>query len=136
MRRRYPVPVDTGSRAVVGRSRRVVWRAARIIVVVAAVAACDSATPSVPPSPTVEPSAAALRPSVQLDPVWTARNGDWTFTGRVDPQDDPTDVILEIGPGPATARVFDRQVPVQAGVTAPSSLTVTTRDIPDIKEIC
>ena len=76
------------------------------------------------------------RPAIELAREWTALNGDWTFTGHVDPHDDPTDVVLQIGPGPATARVFDSQVGVKDGVTTPTPLTVTTRAIPDIKEIC
>lgn len=102
-------------------------------------AACDTATPSVVPTSSDAPasaSAAVPRPAVELDPVWTAKNGAWTFTGHVDPQDDPTEVVLEIGPGPITARVFDTQVAVQDGLTSASPLTITTKAIPDIKEIC
>lgn len=121
--------------------RRALLRAAAspclvVLTVALGIAGCDSATPSVSPSPSAVPSAAVPRPAIQLDREWTALNGDWTFTGQVDPQDDPTNVILEIGPGPATARVFDTQVPVEASVTSPTPLSVTTRAIPDIKEIC
>jgi hypothetical protein len=91
------------------------------------VAPTPSATPTVPPAP---------KPSVQIDPTWQADGGEWTFTGRVDPQGDPTDVALEIGPGPATARQFDRQVPVAQDLTDAGPLTITTRDVPDVDEIC
>lgn len=101
-----------------------------VIVGAATLAGCEV------PTPTVAPTAFALRPSVQIDQTWRADNGEWTFTGRVDPQGDPTDVVLEIGPGPATARQFDRQVPVAQDVTEAGPLTITTRDIPDIDEIC
>jgi hypothetical protein len=111
---------------------RTIWSVALAGVVgTAVVAGCiaptPSATPTVPPPP---------KPSVQIDPTWQAEGGEWTFTGRVDPQGDPTDVVLEIGPGPFTARQFDRQVPVAQDLTAAGPLTITTRDFPDIDEIC
>jgi hypothetical protein len=104
---------------------------AGVVVGVVALAGCEavkpSATPTVPPAP---------RPSVQIDPTWQANSGEWTFTGRVDPQGDPTDVVLEIGPGPASARQFDQQVPVAKDLTDAGPVTISTRDMPDIDEIC
>jgi hypothetical protein len=73
-------------------------------------AGCDAA---VEPSP--EPTEDALpKPAIQIEETWTAADGQWTFTGVVDPQGDPTAVILEIGPGPFSARIFDQEVPVSA----------------------
>jgi hypothetical protein len=111
---------------------RTIWSVALAGVVgTAVVAGCvaptPSATPTVPPAP---------KPSVQIDPTWQADGGEWTFTGRVDPQGDPTDVVLEIGPGPATARQFNPQIPVAQDVMEAGPLTISTRDIPDIDEIC
>lgn len=103
---------------------------AGVIVAIAALAGCDASTPT--PSPT----AFASRPAVQIDGTWQASNGQWTFTGRVDPQGDPTDIVLDIGPGPATTRQFDQRIPVAQGLTEAGPLTITTRDIPDIAEIC
>ncbi|HEX4897130.1 MAG TPA: hypothetical protein VFV53_02075 [Candidatus Limnocylindrales bacterium] len=101
-----------------------------VVVAVAALAGCD-ATP-----PTASPTAFALRPAVQIDGTWQASNGQWTFTGRVDPQGDPTDVVLDVGPGPATTRQFNQQIPVAQDLTEAGPLTITTRDMPDIDEIC
>jgi hypothetical protein len=107
------------------------WRVlAAIAVSVVVVASCDSPPPS--PSPTGAPG----RPGIQIDPSWTATNGQWTFTGRVDPQGDPTDVVLEIGPGPITLRQFDRTLPVSKALVDAGPLTITTSAIPDIDEIC
>lgn len=103
---------------------------AGIVVGAVALAGCDATAPSLAPTPP------ALRPAVQIDPSWQAANGQWTFTGRVDPQGDPTVVVLEVGPGPATTRQFDRQLPVATDLTDQGPLTITTRDIPDIDEIC
>jgi hypothetical protein len=103
---------------------------AGVIVGMAALAGCD-ATP-----PTAAPTAFSLRPAVQIDGTWQADNGQWTFTGRVDPQGDPTDVVLDVGPGPATVRQFNQQVPVAQDVTRAGPLTITTGEIPDIDEIC
>jgi len=103
---------------------------AGVIVAMAALAGCD-ATP-----PTAAPTAFALRPAVQIDGTWQASDGQWTFTGRVDPQGDPTDIVLDVGPGPATVRQFNQQIPVDQDVTDEGPLTITTRDIPDIEEIC
>ena len=89
-----------------------------------------------PPAPTASPTADAERPAVQIDQTWSATDGLWTFTGNVDPQGDATDVVLEIGPGPANARRFDRKVPVQQGLVAAGPLSIATREIPDIDEIC
>jgi hypothetical protein len=102
----------------------VVWCAA------VAVIACDAVAPS--PSPTPSPA----RPAILLHQTWTALDGVWTFTGSVDPFGDPTDVVLEIGPGPATARQFDTRLPVAEDVVEPQSLEITTRDIPELDEIC
>ena len=88
------------------------------------------------PAPTASPTLLAVRPAVQIDQTWTASNDLWTFTGNVDPQGDPTDVVLEVGPGPANARRFDSKVPVKQGLVAAGPLTIATREIPDIDEIC
>jgi hypothetical protein len=107
-----------------------------VLVCVIVLAACDATTPTVAPSPTANPSTLAARPAIRIDPSWKASNGRWTFTGTVDPQGDPTDVILEIGPGPSTLRHFDQQVSVANGLTDPGPLTISTTNIPDIPEIC
>jgi hypothetical protein len=88
------------------------------------------------PAPSGDPTAPPARPAVQIDPTWGAANGQWTFTGSVDPVGDPTDVILEIGPGPITARVFDRRVAVAQALTEAGPLSISTTDIPEIPEIC
>ncbi len=93
---------------------------------------CDIPPPSSPPAATP----AAVRPAVRIDQTWTARDGEWTFTGAVDPQGDPTDVVLEIGPGPATLRQFDSRLPVAEDLVDAGALTITTRDIPELDEIC
>jgi hypothetical protein len=82
------------------------------------------------------PTASPGRPAVQIDPSWTSADGRWTFTGRVDPAGQPTSVILEIGPGPETARRFDTQQPVAGDLTTAGPLMITTRDIPDNAEVC
>jgi hypothetical protein len=89
-----------------------------------------------PPPPTASPTVLAVRPAVLIEQTWTAANGQWTFGGTVDPEGDPTDVVLEIGPGPATARRFDAKVPVEQDLITAGPLTITTRAIPDIDEIC
>ena len=71
-----------------------------------------------------------------MDSSFFRSNGEWMFTGRVDPQGAATDVILEIGPGPSNARVFTRQIPVAHVAFDPTPLTITTGDLPDIPEIC
>jgi hypothetical protein len=100
------------------------------LVTLVVVLGCESAPPS------IAPPATGVRPAVQIDPLWTAANGDWTFTGHVDPEGDATDVVLEIGPGPATARRFDARVPVEQDLMAAGPLTIATHEIPDIKDIC
>ncbi len=99
------------------------------LIALFAVVGCGSSTPSVnTPAP--------IQPAVEIDKTWTAANGEWTFTGRVDPEGDPTDVVLEVGPGPSTARRFDAQLPVAEGLTEAGPVTITTREIPDVDEIC
>jgi hypothetical protein len=105
-------------------------RFAMASMVAALLAACDTSAPS--PSP----AAFADRPGIQLDTTWTALNGQWTFTGNVDPNGAPTGVVLEIGPGPVTARVFDAQVTVADHVSAQMPLAITTTKIPNIPQIC
>ena len=102
---------------------------AGVVISAAAVAGCDAV-------PSVAPTAVTGKPAIQIDQSWQAANGRWTFTGRVDPDGDPTDVVLEVGPGPVTARQFDQQIPVMQDVTDPAPLTITTQAIPDIDEIC
>lgn len=93
---------------------------------------CDLA-----PEPSLAaPTPLALKPAVQIDQTWQASNGQWTFTGRVDPQGDATDVVLEVGPGPATLRQYDRQIPVDQDLTDAGPISIATRDIPDIDDIC
>ena len=89
-----------------------------------------------PLPPTASPTLLAVRPAVQIVQEWTAVDDEWTFTGNVDPQGDATDVVLEVGPGPANARRFDTKVPVAQDLMAAGPLTVATRAIPDINEIC
>lgn len=110
--------------------------AAALLALLAIVAGCDTALPSPSSSVTPRPTLAAARPAVQIDETWTALNGEWTFTGRVDPQGDATDVVLEVGPGPQTARTFDTRVTVEDDLTIAGPVTITTRAIPDIDEIC
>jgi hypothetical protein len=99
-------------------------------IVVALLAGCGSTAPS------QAAAAFADRPAIQLDTTWSAVDGQWTFTGNVDANGAPTGVVLEIGPGPITARVFDTQVTVADHVAAQMPLTITTTKIPDIPEIC
>ena len=112
------------------------------VCVVVALAACDALSPTAAPGSTAGssssegPGAVATEPAILIDATWTTENGQWTFTGTVDPQGDSTDVILEVGPGPSNARVFDHHVPVAQGLTVPTPLTVTTNAIPDIPLIC
>lgn len=102
------------------------------VAAMVALAGCDAAV-----EPTPEPTEDVLpKPAIQIDETWTAADGQWTFTGFVDPQGDPTEVLLEIGPGPSTARQFDQQLPVAADVLDAGPVSITTRDIPDIPEIC
>jgi hypothetical protein len=111
-----------------------VWGRRRAGVVVGLVALAGVGCGCAPPS--AAPSVVAARPAIRIAQEWTATNGQWTFTGQVDPEGDPTDVVLEVGPGPANARRFDARIPVEQGRTTAGSLTVTTREIPDIPEIC
>ncbi len=106
-----------------------------VVTLVAALAlvGCDD-TPKPSASPTE--AAAALRPGIQIDPSWTALDGRWTFTGQVDPRGDPTDVVLEVGPGPSNLRKFDAKLTVARGATTKGPLTITTSEIPNIPEIC
>ncbi|MBI3750658.1 MAG: hypothetical protein HY263_03230 [Chloroflexi bacterium] len=97
-------------------------------------AACDSSAPTAAPSAT--PGLFADRPAVGISSTWTAQNGHWTFTGSVDPQGAPTDVILDVGPGPQTLRQFDTHLPVAQQVVDAQSLSITTDQIPDNPEIC
>ena len=93
-------------------------------------AACGMPPPSLAPTPTAE------RPAIRIDPTWTAANGEWTFTGQVDPFGEATDVVLEVGPAPATARVFDTELPVANDLTQAGPLSITTRDLPDGDDLC
>ena len=102
------------------------------LVALGAVLGCGTS----PPPSTAAPTTLAVRPAVQIVQEWTAVDGLWTFAGNVDPQGDATDVILEVGPGPTTARRFDTKVPVQQDLMAAGPLTIATRAIPDIDEIC
>jgi hypothetical protein len=109
-------------------------RGALLGVALLAVVGCSGPTASPSASPTAAPF--ADRPAVSIDGTWTAQNGQWTFTGTVDPQGNATDVVLEVGPGPQTLREFDAQVPVSQGVLDAGPVTITTSQIPDIPEIC
>lgn len=86
--------------------------------------------------PTSTPTPQAAVPVVEIDPAWGSIDGEWTFTGRVDPRGAETDVVLEAGPGTSTGRRFDRQFAVAYGVVAPGPLTVVTRDLADILQVC
>ena len=98
----------------------------------AAVVLAGCGAEATPPSP----SANAERPGIQIDPIWQNDAGTFTFTGTVDPQGAATDVVLEIGPGPSTLRQFSSRIDVAAGIIDQSPVTVSTRDIADIPEIC
>jgi hypothetical protein len=100
------------------------------LVGVLALFGCEAVAPSVAPSPT------GVRPAIQIDQQWTANGGQWTFTGQVDPAGDPTDVVLEVGPGPANLRRFDSRIPAGQGLLEAGPLTITTTEIPDIADIC
>jgi hypothetical protein len=101
------------------------------------IGACDPApSPSAAIVPTGTPSAFADRPAVKIDGTWTALNGQWTFTGSVDPEGSPTDVVLDVGPGPITLRQFDTHVPVAQAMATAGPVQVSTTAIPDIPEIC
>jgi hypothetical protein len=101
---------------------------AALVVGAVALGACDAATAS----PTPEP----VPPGIAIDQQWQAIDGQWTFTGHVDPLGSPTDVVFEIGPGPSTARQFDTKLTVARALTDAGPLTITTAEIPDIDEIC
>lgn len=83
--------------------------------------------------PTIAPPGA---PTVEIDERWAATAGEWTFSARVDPEGSPTDVVMELGPGPASAGTFGTRVPAAQDMTEPAKLTISTRDIPDSDEIC
>jgi hypothetical protein len=106
------------------------WVVRAVVIGALAVVGCEA------PVPTVSPTPFADQPGIQIDPTWRSADGEWTFTGAVDPKGDPTDVVLEVGPGPVTARRFDQQIPVVQDVTDRAPLTITTQAIPDIDEIC
>lgn len=95
---------------------------------------CDAMTDSSSSSPSPAPFGA--RPGIQIDPTWQNDGVTWTFTGRVDPQGTATDVVLEIGPGPSTLREFPGRIDVAVGVIEPGPLTISTREIPDIPDVC
>ena len=105
--------------------------AAIAIVAAVALAGCDPA-----PSPRPSPTRAADKPAIQIDQNWQAANGRWTFTGHVHPRGESTDVVLEIGPGPATLRQFDTQKPVAQHLLDAGPLSITTADIPNIAIVC
>src|SRR5258706_8129644 len=113
-----------------------------VVIGVLALGGCDAQNPSGDPNQTnasgqtAGATAIDAKPAIRIDPTWKASNGQWTFTGTVDPLGESTDVVLEIGPGPSTARVFSQQIPVAQGLTLPGPLTVATTQIPDIPEIC
>ena len=124
-----------------GRYAQVVHAHSRRPVIVALLAAavvvlagCDTSAPTGAPSPT--PGAFADRPGVTIDGTWTAQNGRWTFTGSVDPLGAPTDVVLDVGPGPQTLRQFDSHLPVVRQVADAQVLAITTDQIPNIPERC
>lgn len=100
------------------------------LVVAAALLGCESVPPSTAPSPT------GVRPAIRIDQQWTAKGGQWTFTGHVDPAGDPTDVVLEVGPGPANLRRFDSRIPAGQALLDAGPLTITTSEIPDMPDIC
>jgi len=87
------------------------WVARAVVIGALAVVGCEAPAPSASPTPFAD------RPGIQIDPTWRSVDGEWTFTGRVDPKGDPTDVVLEVGPGLITARQFDRQLPVARDLT-------------------
>ncbi len=118
------------------RHRDAHTRSARLLALVplalVALLGCDAVPPSTAPATT--PS--ADRPAVRIDETWRADDGEWTFTGDVDPQGDPTDVVLEVGPGPESLRRFDAQLPVAQDLTEQEPVTITTRELPDVEVIC
>jgi hypothetical protein len=105
-----------------------------LTLAVVAVAAAATLGGCAGPSSTPTPQAA--KPVVEIDPTWGSTNGEWTFTGRVDPRGAATDVVLEAGPGTSTGRRFDRQFAVAYGVVDPGPLTIATSDIADITQVC
>ena len=86
--------------------------------------------------PNVVPTIVPAAPTVQIDRDWTVTDGEFAFTGRVDPEGVPTNVILEIGRGPASAPQFEIQISAAQNLIDAATLTRTTRDLPDAEEVC
>jgi hypothetical protein len=107
-------------------------RLAAIVVGAAAFAGCE-ASPSDALTPTGAPTTSAFRPAIRTE-TWRVANDEWTFTGHVDPMGDSTDIVLEIKP--AVERQFDIALPVAQDIVDAGPVTLTTRDVPDIAQIC
>lgn len=108
----------------------------RVLARVVAAAAAAGAMLGGCASQAVTPTSSPERPGIQIDDSFQRGDGEWTFTGRVDPQGAATDVVLEIRPGPSTGMVFTSEVVVGRTVGDPAPLSITTRNIPDIGEVC
>lgn len=112
-----------------GVTRPTVPRALAVAVagLLLALVGCAGLAPSASPTPS------AFRPAISIDESWTAIGGQWTFTGTVDPEGEPTDVVLEVG---SSFQSFQGEVPVAEGLTTAGPLEITTDQIPDIDDIC
>jgi hypothetical protein len=119
----------------VGVSRSVAARAAAVVVSASLLAACDAAP--VTPSSTPPPSGAAGLggPSISMDESWQVLDGIWTFTGRVDPRDSPTSVVLDIGYVVSDPTSFEESIPVVDDVLEPGPVTATV-PTPDEEWLC
>ena len=103
------------------------WRVL-ILLGVAVVAACVPAPPATSPPP--PPTA----PTVVLG-NWTATDGQYTFTGSVNPRGSPADVVLEYGIGPVSAPVYDQSIPVEEGMLTAAAVSATV-ELEDGVEFC
>ena len=86
-----------------------------------------------PPMSTV-PNAATPGPG--LSSRSSASYGAWTFGVNVDPGHAPTDVVLQIGHGPASKPVFTSSLDAGQGIADVGSISITTSDLPEVSTVC
>lgn len=82
--------------------------------------------------PTIPPPGA---PTVRIDQVAPAANGQWTVSAYIDPKGAATDAVLDVGTGPASAPTFTSHISMTKGMTEAATLQVTTA-VPQSAEVC
>ena len=83
--------------------------------------------------PTAQP---AIAPTIEIDPTFWVANGSWTFGVNVDPGFALTDLVLQVGHGPASKPAYTATIDVAKGLSNVAYLSFSTKAIPEVSTVC